>query len=361
MRILVLSKRQYLGKDMLDDRFFRNYEIPEVLARQGHDVQGFTLSYRPRSQGHMRPGKVDWTSVNAIPNLPNYFRKLNQKISDWRPDIIWASSDIYHALIAWRIHLRYKLPFVVDLYDNYESFGASRVPGIIPLFRTACRAAAGLTLISHSLEHFVVNNYGIKCPRRVIGNAIRSDVFQPKSKMIARETLGLPAHARLVGTAGAISANRGIQAMFEAFLALAVNDPDLWLVYAGPRDATPQHYSHERIVDLGELPHDRIGDVFNALDVAIICNLDSAFGRYCFPQKLYEIIACERPLTAAAVGDVAQLLSPWPQTLFEPMSAESLMDRLKEQLVHPTLIRLKPPGWDEAGADLEVFLRHLIH
>jgi teichuronic acid biosynthesis glycosyltransferase TuaC len=40
MKILVLTKRQYMGKDLLDDRFGRFRELPLELARLGHEVIG---------------------------------------------------------------------------------------------------------------------------------------------------------------------------------------------------------------------------------------------------------------------------------------------------------------------------------
>ena len=45
MRILFLTKQQYMGKDLLRDRFGRFYEFPRVLARHGHHVRGVCLKY----------------------------------------------------------------------------------------------------------------------------------------------------------------------------------------------------------------------------------------------------------------------------------------------------------------------------
>lgn len=45
----------------------------------------------------------------------------------------------------------------------------------------------------------------------VIENAVRKDLFRPLDKKTCRDALGLPQHARLVGTAGALYQNRGIQ------------------------------------------------------------------------------------------------------------------------------------------------------
>lgn len=353
MRILVLSKRQYLGKDLLDDRFFRNFEIPEALAARGHVVQGVALSYRPRAQGIFQHSRVEWASINAIPCFSKYLQLLSRKIKNFRPDIIWASSDAFHAMIAWRYCSRFNIPFVIDLYDNYESFGASRIPGVVPLLRTACRHAAGITVVSHSLDRFVIDQYGVQCPVRVVTNAIRKDIFFPRHKRDARKALGLPENAKLIGTAGAISAGRGIGALFEAFLRLAVDHQDLWLVYAGPRDETPCNYPHERIIDLGTLGLAEVSQVFNAIDVAVICNIDSPFGRYCFPQKLYEIVACGTPLVAAAVGDMADLLASWPQSLYAPGSVDALEAGLLAQLTNPVAVSLDVPDWMHAAAQVE--------
>ena len=51
MRILVLTKRQYMGKDLLDDAYGRFYELPLELAALGHEVRGVCASYRRREEG----------------------------------------------------------------------------------------------------------------------------------------------------------------------------------------------------------------------------------------------------------------------------------------------------------------------
>ena len=64
-KILVLTKRQYTHKDLLDDRFGRLREIPLELARRGHRVTGLCLSYRSREEDWVSDGPVRWKSINA--------------------------------------------------------------------------------------------------------------------------------------------------------------------------------------------------------------------------------------------------------------------------------------------------------
>lgn len=364
MRILILTKRQYTGKDLLDDRFGRLYEIPESLAARGHEVRGLALSYRKRSEGRRDSSAgVAWNSVNLGPlgvGLPRYLALLGGTLRDFRPDVVWASSDVFHALIAWR-RCRASAPVVIDLYDNYESFGGAMLPGAAQLFGRACREAAALTVVSRRLGDHAAKRYAADNPKLVLGNAVRKDVFRPRPKHEARAALGLPGEARLVGTAGAITAQRGIDALFEAFLRLAERDPAVRLVHAGPVDGTPARYPHPRILDLGLLAHERMPDFFSALDVAVVCNLDSAFGRFCFPQKFFEILACGTPVVAAAVGDVGDLLETRADCRFAPGSPADLERCLRSQLDQPQPVsHLDVPDWSDRAAELERFLGRVV-
>lgn len=355
MRILVLSKRQYTGKDLLDDRYGRLYEIPVGLAARGHAVVGVALSYRRRDEGRQEGAGVAWTGINALPwGLWSYPRQLARIAADFRPDVVWACSDAFHAIVGALFSRATGVPLVIDLYDDFESFAATRLPGVATAFRAACRRAAGLTVVSRTLRDHVVAAYGITAPTIVVGNGVRRDLFHPRDRRQARAALGLPADARLVGTAGALSADRDIGTLFDAFVALAEADPSLHLVVAGSRDGTPARYRHPRIVDLGVLPLERVPDLVSALDVAVVCNRDSAFGRHCFPLKFHEIAACGTPVVAARVGDVATILAGDPDRLYAPGDAADLARRIAGQLaVQRPTTDLPAPGWDDWGAVVE--------
>lgn len=361
MRVLVLSKRQYTGKDLLDDRYGRLYQIPAGLARRGHELTGLVLSYRRRGTSHSIESSANprWRSIDALPaGVWRYPAELARTLKAARPDVIWACSDAYHAILGAAVSRMTGIPLVVDLYDNFESFGATRVPGIQPLLRAACRQARALTVVSRSLRDLVAARYGVDGPIAVVGNGVDPDLFARRERPQARARLDLPADARLIGTAGAISAGRGIAALFDAFMRLSETDSSLYLVFAGPRDETPSRYRHPRIIDLGELPFERVPDVYSALDVAVICNLDSDFGRYCFPQKLFEIVACGTPMVAAAVGDVSIALSGHPESLYRPGDTAQLAERIAAQLANPRpLSDLTVPSWDDWSGEVEQVLR----
>lgn len=371
MRILIATKRQYTGRDLLDDCYGRLFEVPKALAEQGHQVRGLALSYRHRSNSAhslTRTGGVHWESMNALPFSPisaaRHLIRLRKICVEFRPDIVWASSDAWHGIALQAICRSLKVPCVIDLYDNYESFGLSSPPGVIPLFRRACRAAQGLTVVSRTLAAYLKIDYALPAEQPVLclGNAVDTQLFRPIDQSTARQQLGLPAKGIFIGTAGALDASRGIATLLEAYSRLIKTIPTVRLVLAGPRDNTLQFFEKLPILDLGIMPPDRAPLFWNALDVAIISNKDSPFGKYCYPQKLQEIIACRRPLVATSVGEVREILSNFPQSLAELDSPASLAEQIARQIQTKTLIpQQQIRSWTQRAEDLSCFFGKIIN
>ncbi|MBI2367110.1 MAG: glycosyltransferase [Deltaproteobacteria bacterium] len=101
--------------------------------------------------------------------------------------------------------------------------------------------------------------------------------------------------------------------------------------------------------------------LFSALDVAVVCNRDSAFGRYSFPQKAYEILACRVPLVAAAVGSMNELLAAYPQCLYEPENPKSLAQAIERQLAARTVVDVLTPSWADSARQLADFFEQVVH
>lgn len=355
MRILVLTKRQYTGRDLLDDRYGRLFEIPEQLALCGHQVAGLAASYRrcPPTE-IVTERNVRWTSVNAWPLGPWGWRRAAQKLIErFRPDVIWASSDALHCIAAVWLATHCQRPVVLDLYDNYDHFGLTRLPGIRRAYHAACRRATGLTVVSHTLADHVRHHVAPNTPATVVINGVRKDIFRPLDRMEARAHLGLPLSATIIGTAGAITEERGISDLFDAFLQLASQDSSIHLAYAGPRDKTPSRYHHPRIIDLGMLPWTKVPLLINALDIVVICNRESTFGRYCFPLKLQEARSCGVSVVAASVGDTVNVLHDQPGALYPPGKPALLAQAIDFQMQFSQQTTNSVPDWKDIALDVQ--------
>lgn len=153
----------------------------------------------------------------------------------------------------------------------------------------------------------------------------------------------------LIGMAGALDASRGIACLYRAYEQLRAGHDDLHLVLAGSREGAEALPDAPGVIHLGELAHERVADLFSALDVAVICMRDTPFGRYAFPQKAYEIIACRTPVVAARVGALTSLLAAQDHSLYAADDVASLRACLQAQLATPEVSPIEPPDWGGPG------------
>lgn len=370
MRILVICKRQYTQRDLLDDRYGRLWELPLALARHDNQVQGVCLSYKPRTEnisviGHVTGrGKLSWQSFNAgtlcLPGLLNFAIQARRLARFFRPEVVWSASDSFYGLIGEWVARATGAAHVFDLYDNFESFAATRLPGMRAAYRSAARRTHGVTCVSEALREKITVEYRRTGPTMVLPNGIDKQLFHSRDRESCRRRLRLPVDAQLIGIAGAISRNRGIETVFKAATRLMRNRERLHLVLAGSRDRDLTLPENPRVHDLGILAYADVPTLINALDVALISNRDSEFGRYCFPQKAHEYLACRVPVVASDVGAMHTLFEECPQSLFRPEDPDDLVRALEAQLDNPCRVSKPVPEWDELGARLDIFLRQIV-
>ena len=352
MKILVLTKRQYMNKDLIDDRFGRFREIPLALAQKGHKVQGLCLSYSDKKEGLFQDELVAWHSINAtfmkLPGLLRFIRTARSYAM--KADIIWACSDSIYGIIGHLLSTKLGIPLVFDLYDNFEYFLMARLPGIKQFYRYVVKNCDAVTCVSRPLAGLVAS-YGRDKPIFVLENAVRKDLFMPMSKEECRKVLNLPQHIRIIGTAGALTKNRGIKVLFEAFDIFRKKNENIHLAVAGPRNLTiPKDI---KIHDLGILPLEKVPILLNSLDVGVICNQKNEFGKYCFPQKTREMMACSIPIVAAKIGSMEELFVDRPEWLYEPGDCKSLTKALEFRLLNPQAKYEIPTDWTDLAAILE--------
>lgn len=368
MRIAFLCKRRYMSKDVIVDHYARLYEIPYQLARLGHDVRGYCLSYQSAETGEWEheaaPGKLAWESRSLgrwkLPTLLGYGRHLARRLRDFAPDIIIGASDIPHVALGARLAKRMRVPFVADLYDNFEGFGQARIPGFVPALRHAVRGADLVTTTSAPLRDFVIDTCKARGEVIAMPSTIDKAVFHPRDRATCRDALGLPANAKLIGTAGGLYEDKGVGVLYDAWKLLAAQRGDLHLVVAGPIDPALPPPAGERVHALGLLPHARIAELFAALDVGVIYLRDTPFGRYCFPQKAYEMFACGLPVTAARVGVMPQLLASLGEALYRPDDAADLARAVSALLDKPAQPEVAIEDWAQIIGRMEQALRALV-
>lgn len=365
MRIAFLCKRRYMSKDVILDRYARLYEIPRQLAELGHDVHAYCLDYRYHNtdgewEHDVSSGSLFWHSRSAgglkLPRIIHYPSYLLRKLRAFAPDIIIGASDIPHVVLSQWLAKRLRIPYAVDLYDNFEGFGQARIPGFIFLLRRAVSHAALVITTSELLKEKVIQEYRPTGKVHSMPSSVDLAVFKPQEKRLARVKLGLPEDAILLGTAGGLAQNRGIDIVYQGWKNLEKIRPDIHLVLAGPADPACPPPDGSRVHYLGMLPHSSTADLFNALDVGIIYLKDTPFGRYCFPQKAYEMIACRLPLVASKLGAMPHLLEETSSALYSAESPDDFVRTVLWQLQHQLPTRTSVDDWAQLMRPIEMYL-----
>jgi Glycosyltransferase len=360
MRIAFLCKRRYMGKDVIDDRYARLYEIPRQLARLGHDVLVVCAGYQGQADGtwehEASPGRLRFVSrgIRApwATRIVSYPRRTLVSLRAFAPELIIGASDIPHVVLAAWLARKLNRPYVIDLYDNFETYGQARVPGMIAMLRAATRGANLVTTTSEALATYVRESYAARGDVLAVPSTIDGTLFHPRDRGDSRHALSLPPDALLVGTAGALHPMKGIGELYAAWEHLKA-DPRVHLVLAGAADDRLTVPTGERVHFLGPLPHDRVAVLFSALDVATICVPDTPFGRYCFPQKAYEILATGTPLVASDLGAMRDVLADYPTLRYRPGDAQALADAVRSQLQAPVTVDAPVPDWASVVAGID--------
>ncbi|MCK9505343.1 MAG: glycosyltransferase family 4 protein [Porticoccaceae bacterium] len=368
MRIAFLCKRRYMSKDVILDRYARLYEIPRQLALLGHEVRGFCFSYQTAEEGSWQheatPGSLIWQSRSLgkfrLPRLLGYPVQLLRELRDFKPDIIIGASDIPHIVLGAWMARRLRVPFVADLYDNFEGFGQARIPGFVTMLRHAVRKADLVMTTSQPLQDMVEGVYRAKGKVVSMPSTVDTAVFRLLDKKRCRKDLGLPESAVLIGTAGGLMKDRGVDDLYQAWKQISQTRADAYLILAGPTDASLPPPEHERVRYMGMLAHADTAKLFCALDVGVIYLRDTPFGRYCFPQKAYEMQACGLPVVGANVGVMPYLLKTIEQAIYQSGDALDLARALEFQIVERKLPDLPVEDWQQVIERMEKYLQQLL-
>jgi glycosyltransferase involved in cell wall biosynthesis len=163
--------------------------------------------------------------------------------------------------------------------------------------------------------------------------------------------LGLPQDKMLVGYAGALHPNRGIEVLFNVCSRLREAHPSVELVLSGR--LTNGITLPAGVHWLGYRAAEQVPAILNSLDLMFVMNKPDAFGNFSYPAKLYEAIACDVPVVAADVPGTAWILQNAEHHLAKPGNIDDFVAKAS------AILRSKPepyPGsnpWEHSARLLE--------
>lgn len=349
----MVGKRYPQNRDLLKRPFGRFHHLPDELARRGHQVTVLLASYLNDPDACMERDGLRVHSVSARgTGMARYLKRARQFAREERADWIGGLSDTWYALMAKHLALRSGARLWIDAYDNYASY----IPWAWPLhraWRKAARQADLLTVAGPTLEQLLGSE-------RAAGSTLVLPMapdpigFEPGDMRAARTRLGLPGDAPLVAFGGGVHPSRDLDTLFRAVEIARRQCPQLKLVLSGRRFRGVELPADA--LWLGYLPDDAMPTLYQAVDVVAVMNTPGAFGDYSYPIKLYEAMACGRPVVASRTDSTAWVLRDHPQRLVTPGSPDALAAALLRALQEKTVAYGALPTWTGNADMLEAAL-----
>lgn len=363
MKALLLCKRHYTNRDLMLDRFGRNFYFPVILRDQGIHFTVIAANYRAKKEEQCDINSISFLSLPlGVFTLKKYLSRVQQIAKQIQPDLIMASGDSHFGYYGYLLAKKLNIPFVFDVYDQYQSFGSNKMPGMRYMYKTALSKADHILCTSQPLVNFVKKyNHQVS----FIQNGVDTTIFKPMNQALARKNLGLLNDCVIIGYFGSMEKMRGVNTLIEACERLRTEYPQLKLLLAGKKDKSLK-LDYDWIDFRGTVPQLEIATMINACNVAALPYIQDVlidFGNSC---KTAEYLACKTPIMTTRVGN---FIDNYPKTtveigpaICEPENSEAMYYALKFQ-VENQLIATCPHdiSWPSLAKKLKIILNSLIH
>lgn len=288
------------------------------------------------------------------------------------PDFIYER----YSLFGWsglELARRWKVPLILEVnapiareQEGYERFVLLQSADAIER-EILCGAGAAIA-VSRVVGDWVLSR-GVPRERlHVIPNAIARERFERAGDGRAiRERFGLDGR-RVIGFVGSFQPWQDTACLVRAYERLRARHPDahLLLVGYGPlRDELEQWVKRRglsgAVTFAGSAPHDAIPDYLAAMDIVAAPYPRWQGEFHGSPMKIFEYMAAGRPIVAAALGQIGEILEQGRTALlYEPGDEDGLAAALERMLADPAAAAalgraarakaLRDHSWDAVAA-----------
>ena len=355
MEILFLCKRRPQNRDLIERPYGRFYNLPKYIAAMGHKVTMLLGSYQSEPPEEIQIDGMTIYSERMFPNLVKFYLHAKKLARAKKPDVVVCFSDTWFGVIGSSVAKASGAALVIDAYDNYEAY----IPWAKPLhwlWRHSLRRADALTAAGPQLLERLTefNNQAVTT---VIPMAA-DELFKPMSMGDCREELQLPISKKLLGCAGSLDSSRGTDVFSRAVKILFTERDDVDLVISG-RERLQIDIPLERVHALGYVSDELVPLVLNSCDILVAVNQDSEFGRYSYPVKIYEAIACKKPIVATDTLPARWILNNDERFLAPFEDAKALASRISDLLDNSVEMKETKGGWKKSAMIFNGILKSL--
>ncbi|WP_141214367.1 glycosyltransferase [Bordetella genomosp. 7] len=356
----------------------RTHEIARALTREGFDVHVVTRPGYPRdmvSHGNIpAPDKavqIDGVHYHQIPKplrksakyraglqTAEYLQRATDAIIDklleLAPSTVVAASNYVTALPAYRAAKALGLTYFYDIRGFWEITKASKDPAHAQTFdyaldreieSTLAKSADRVYALSERLKHELVNRGVAEENVGLLLSAGNPETFasggvDPSMKL----RLGIPVDRLVIGYVGTFASYEGLEDLVVACARLKSLGHEFRLLLVGgsntmASDADPAiaelrrsaeaHGIADWLVTPGRLPYVDVPRIYTAIDVCAFPRRSQPVTELISPIKPIEAMLAGKPLIAADVGGLTDLVQPDVNgVLFESGNVDDLAGKL---------------------------------
>lgn len=335
MKILVLTSRYTATRDIISEDFGRQVRLFEALRKFKHDIDFFCVDYRKFENKNTRLHGINvFIRPFGIYYFLNFINSLNRILKAKKYDLLIATSDPLWGVFGYYFAKKHRIKFLYDLHDNYEVYLTYKMPFFGILDRKIIKNADMVTTVSYALRDLLIKREIRRKKVWVIQNGVDLNVFKPMDKNQCRKKLDLPLNKKIVMYAGSLQRTQGVDVLLQALQKVMEKNKDVILVIAGRffgNEGRHIDFNKPNIRFLGSIKQDKVAELINAADVTVVPNRANEFTKYCFPYKVAEYAACQRPIVATNVGDAARFVG-YKDCLCKPDDSSDMAKKILIQL-----------------------------
>jgi hypothetical protein len=239
-------------------------------------------------------------------------------------DVLVASSPTLFAVVAaWVISRRLRVPYVFEIRDLWPAIFVDL--GVLRnRFLVAClerlelflyRRAGAVVTVTRAFADDIARRGIARSKLAVVTNGVDLEAFEPGPPDPGlRERLGYGAGDVVALYCGAHGISHALARVLEAAARLR-DQPALRFLFVGEGAEKEALVARARELDLsnvafqGSVPRDEVAALYRAADVCLVPLRAVPLFRSFIPSKMFEILACGRPILASLEGEAAEILS----------------------------------------------------
>ncbi len=297
-------------------------EFCRQFAAMGHDVTLFVPAVGP-------PRTVDNVSVVYVPVLSRkpavtfftfyfslifYFFYYGCKL---KPDVVYTRQQQMEWMVTW---LCLVLPFKYVIEVNGLSLVELKISGASKWIQTITRwmeywvfrLPHKIVTSSVQIRDNLCKDYHLKSDHfLVVSNGANPEIFHPMDKNVCLERLGLDDKKMYLAFIGSLKIWHKLDNILLALHPLAEKHPHLHLLIVGEGEGRAEiekviaeNNLEGRVTLTGEKAFEEVPYYINAADICLVTYLDKPG---LSPLKIFDYMACGKPIVSNGVGGIEDL------------------------------------------------------